>query len=447
MRQIRTGERERPLSAVDLEGMTGQKVIVHGMIMRIRRLGWGAFIVLRRHDGLVQCVLGNEGNEKLLEELAEEQAVRITGTVKEASIKDPSINPGTVELQVDAVEIVSTPAEKAPVDMTKRVLDLHLDTNLDLRPLSLRHPVERARLKVSEALTRGFREYLLGSGFTEIHTPKICLTGAEGGANIFRIQYFDREAFLAQSPQFYKQIGVGIYERVFEVGPVFRAEPHQTSRHVNEYTSLDFEMGFIESFTDIMSLESALLAHSLEILRMDYGYELGLLEVDIPAIGEEIPSLTLAEAHEIAGRVTGRDYSGEPDLEPEEERVLCDYIAAEYGSEFLYVTHFPTEKRPFYTMDDPENPGTTLSFDLLFRGLEVTTGGQRIHGYEMQVDKLRAFGLDPDDFSGYLQAHRYGLPPHGGLAIGLERLTARILGVDNIRYTTMFPRDVKRLTP
>jgi aspartyl/asparaginyl-tRNA synthetase len=307
--------------------------------------------------------------------------------------------------------------------------------------------VERARLKVSEAITRGFREYLLGRGFTEIHTPKICLTGAEGGANIFTVEYFDRKAFLAQSPQFYKQIGVGIYERVFEVGPVFRAEPHQTSRHVNEYTSLDYEMGFIESFTDVMSLESALLAHCLDILRAEYGYELSMLEADVPVVGEEIPSVTLEEAHGITGKITGNDYSGEPDLEPEEERILCDYSSKEWGSEFLFVTHFPTEKRPFYTMDDPLNPGTTLSFDLLFRGLEVTTGGQRIHDYGMQVDKLRAFGLDPGDFSGYLQAHLYGLPPHGGLAIGLERMTARILGIENIRYTTMFPRDVKRLTP
>jgi nondiscriminating aspartyl-tRNA synthetase len=447
MEYVTTGESGPPAAAAELQGMAGGRVTVHGMVARIRRLGWGAFIVLRRHDGLIQCVMGNEGNEDTLASLAEEQAVRVTGTLKEASIKDPSIRPGGVELHVDSVEIISRPAGKAPVDMTKRLLDLHIDTNLDLRPLSLRHPVERARLKVSEALTRGFREYLLGSGFTEIHTPKICLTGAEGGANIFTVDYFDRKAFLAQSPQFYKQIGVGIYERVFEVGPVFRAEPHQTSRHVNEYTSLDFEMGFIEGFADVMSLESALLAHCLDVLKRDYSYELEMLEADVPEIGGEIPSVTLAEAHGITGRITGNDYSGEPDLDPEEERVLCAHSASEWGSEFLFVTHFPTEKRPFYTMDDPENPGTTLSFDLLFRGLEVTTGGQRIHDHGMQVEKLRAFGLDPADFEGYLQAHLYGLPPHGGLAIGLERLTARILGIENIRYTTMFPRDVKRLTP
>lgn len=434
-------------SAAELEKLTGQQVRIHGMIMRIRRLGWGAFIVLRRHDGLIQCVMGKDGNEEVLEKLAEEQSVIFSGILKETKIKDPSIHPGGVELHVDKVEFISLPAEHAPVDLTKKLLDLHIDTNLDLRPLSLRHPVERARLKIAEGFTRGFREFLQTAGFVEIHTPKICSAGAEGGANIFRIQYFEREAFLAQSPQFYKQMGVGIFERVFEVGPVFRAEPHQTSRHINEYTSLDYEMGFIESFTDVMSLEAVLMKYCFDLLKNEYGYETQLLKARIPEIGETIPSVTLKEAHEIAGNITGHDYSSEPDLEPEEERVLCKYSEKEWNSEFLFVTHFPTEKRPFYTMDDPENPGTTLSFDLLFRGLEVTTGGQRIHDYDMQVKKLKAFGLNPDDFSGYLQAHRYGLPPHGGLAVGLERITARFLNVENIRLTTMFPRDVKRLTP
>jgi nondiscriminating aspartyl-tRNA synthetase len=441
-------EREiRPVSAAELEKLTGQTVTIHGMVMRIRRLGWGAFIVLRRHDGLVQCVMAKEGNENILEKLAEEQAVSVTGTVKKASIKDPSIHPGTVEISVEGIEVISQPAEHAPVDLTKKILDLHIDTNLDLRPLSLRHPVERARLKLTEAFTRGFRGFMLQNGFTEIHTPKICSAGAEGGANIFKVQYFDREAFLAQSPQFYKQIGVGIYERVFEVGPVFRAEPHQTSRHVNEYTSLDFEMGFIEDHTDVMSLEVRLLKHCFDLAEAEYSAELNLLGARLPVLGSTIPSLTLEEAHEIAGGIVGKDYSSEPDLEPEEERVLCDYSEKEWGSEFLFVTHFPTEKRPFYTFDDPANPGTTLSFDLLFRGLEITTGGQRIHDYDMQVQKLLSFGLNPEDFSSYLQAHKYGLPPHGGLAIGLERLTARLLEVDNIRLTTMFPRDAKRLTP
>jgi nondiscriminating aspartyl-tRNA synthetase len=447
MYRISTGTGTDLLSAGRLEEMDGERVTVHGMIQRIRRLGWGAFIVLRRHDGLLQCVMGREGNEDLIDSLSEEQSVQVTGTLKKAGIKDKSINPGGVELQVEGVSIVSVPAEHPPVDLSKKILDLHIDTNLDLRPLSLRHPVERARLKVAESFATHFAGFLRSQGFTEIRTPKIGVAGAEGGANIFRVEYFDREAYLAQSPQFYKQMGVGIYERVFEIGPVFRAEPHQTSRHINEYTSLDFEMGFIEDHRDVMEMETRLLRHCLAGVAEDRSFELELLGAEMPSIEGSIPVVTLDEAHEIAGAVTGRDYSGEPDLEPEEERAVCDYSAKNWNCEFVFVTHFPTEKRPFYTKDDPARPGTTLSFDLLFRGLEITTGGQRINDYNEQVRKMRSFGLDPEDFQGYLQAHKYGLPPHGGLAIGLERITARLLGVDNIRLTTMFPRDVKRLTP
>ncbi|OPL18151.1 MAG: hypothetical protein AVO35_06505 [Candidatus Aegiribacteria sp. MLS_C] len=436
-----------PVTAEQLGRMSGDSVRLHGVVQRIRRLGWGAFIILRRHDGLVQCVMGADGNEGTLDGLEIEQSVEVTGTVSEARIKDVSINPGNVEIKLDSLRVISSPAEQSPVDMSKKILDLHIDTNLDMRPLSLRHPVERARLKIADTLSAAFREALAQRGFTEIHTPKICSAGAEGGANIFRVQYFDREAFLAQSPQFYKQMGVGVFERVFEVGPVFRAEPHQTSRHVNEYTSMDLEMGFIDSFEDVMATEMAVLRHCMEALRERNGYELEMLEARLPQVPDGVPTVTLEEAHGITLELTGVDCTGEPDLSPEEEKVLSEHASASWGSEFLFVTHFPTGKRPFYTMDDPDAPGTTLSFDLLLRGLEVTTGGQRIHDYQMQVEKMRAFGLDPDSFQGYLQAHRYGLPPHGGLAIGLERLAARVLEVENIRLTTMFPRDVKRLTP
>lgn len=447
MNSISDKSLESPVPADILESMAGDRVTLHGVVQRIRRLGWGAFIVLRRFDGLLQCVMGNEGNEDILDILEVEQSVEVTGKVAPAKIKDNSIHPSSVEIQVDSITVISTPAEQPPVDLSKKLLDLHIDTNLDLRPLSLRHPVERARLKIAEAFAEGFRSSLFSMGFTEIRTPKICSAGAEGGANIFKVDYFGRPAFLAQSPQFYKQMGVGIYERVFEVGPVFRAEPHQTSRHINEYTSLDFEMGFIQGFEDVMSTEIAVLRRCLDNVRDKCSYELELLEAEMPELGESIPAISLEEAHVITSGITGRSTIGEPDLDPEEENILWDHSKEKWNSEFLFVTHFPTEKRPFYTMDDPDRAGTTLSFDLLFRGLEVTTGGQRIHGYEMQVDKLRRFGLDPVDFTGYLQAHKYGLPPHGGLAIGLERMAARILGVDNIRLTTMFPRDVKRLTP
>lgn len=446
MKRIDSSAPGGPISAADLSGMAGSEVTLHGMVQRIRRLGWGAFIVLRRHDGMVQCVMGNEGHGNVLESLSEEQAVLVSGTVREARIKDPSIHPRDVEVGVEGLEVLQRPAERAPVDLTKKLLDLHIDTNLDLRPLSLRHPVERARLRVASVLGELFSDYLRRCGFTQIHTPKICSAGAEGGANIFGVDYFGEKAFLAQSPQFYKQMGVAVYERVFEVGPVFRAEPHQTTRHINEYTSLDFEMGFIDGQEDVMALEAAFLRWAFPALEEICRYELDLLEADVPVVPDSIPCLTLAEAHAMAGEELGEDFSDEPDLEPVEERALCSRLE-ETGGGFVFVTHFPAEKRPFYAMDDHGDPGLTLSFDLLFRGLEVTTGGQRIHDYARQVEKMERFGLDPEEFSGYLQAHLYGLPPHGGLAIGLERLAARLLGLENIRLTSMFPRDVRRLTP
>lgn len=437
-----------PLPTDDYAAMPeGSRVSIHGAVQRIRRLSWGGFVVLRRHDGLLQCVVPADASGGALATLREEQSVRFTGTLKKAGIKDCSIRLRTAELQVDTVEIVNSPAETPAVDLTKKVLELNIDTSLDLRPVSLRHPVERARLKVAEGVVDGFRSYLKSAGFTEIHTPKICFAGAEGGANIFKVQYFDRQAFLAQSPQFYKQMAVAFFERVFEVGPVFRAEPHQTSRHINEYTSLDFEMGYISGFTDVMATEICLLRHMMSLLGAQCAYEMELLEARIPEVPTAVPAITLAEAHEIAGQLAGKSYAGEPDLEPEEEKLICGHAEKEWGSEFVFVTHFPTSKRPFYTMDDPDNAGTTLGFDLLFRGLEVTTGGQRIHDYGMQVEKMKSFGLNPADFESYLMAHKAGLPPHGGLAIGLERMTARLLDIENIRLATMFPRDAKRLTP
>ncbi len=295
---------QKLVSAQELSEMAGQQITVHGMVQRIRRLGWGAFIVIRRHDGLLQCVMGREGNEEIIDGLAEEQSVEVKGLLKAAKIKDKSIYPNTVEVQVEEIKIISLPAEHPPVDLSKKILDLHIDTNLDLRPLSLRHPVERARLKISEAFAVAFADFLRLNGFTEIRTPKIGVAGAEGGANIFEVDYFGKPAYLAQSPQFYKQMGVGIYERVFEIGPVFRAEPHQTSRHINEYTSLDFEMGFINDHTEIMLMETALLKYSLAYIKENCKAELEMLKADLPVIDGDIPVVTLKEAHEIAGKVT-----------------------------------------------------------------------------------------------------------------------------------------------
>ncbi len=280
----------------------------------------------------------------------------------------------------------------------------------------------------------------------EAHTPKIVYAGAEGGANIFRLGYFGKEAYLAQSPQFYKQMMVGVYERVFEIAPVFRAEKHDTARHLNEYTSVDFEMGYISSFEDLMQMETEMLQTVMQFLKENVADELELLQARLPEAGK-IPAISFREAKEWIAKKYNRAITDELDFEPEEEKLLCKLIEEETGSEFVFVTHYPSKKRPFYAMDNPENPKETLSFDLLFRGLEVTTGGQRIHTYEEQVHKLTARGMNPELFESYLMMHKYGMPPHGGLGLGLERFTGRLLKLENVRYATLFPRDIHRLLP
>ena len=321
-----------------------------------------------------------------------------------------------------------------------------LDTELSLRPVTLRAPRARAVFRIQAAICRAFREFLQEEGFTEIHTPKLGRAGAEGGSSQFRVDYFGRKAVLAQSPQLYKQVMVGVFERVYEIGPVFRAEKHATQRHLNEYTSLDLEMGFLRSFTDLMALEQGFLRRLVALLRQEYAGELALLGAELPD-AEHIPAVRFDEAKRLAAEAYGYAIREPYDLEPEEEQHIGRYAKEVWGSDFVFVTHYPGRKRPFYTMDDPEDPRYTLSFDLLFRGMEITTGGQRIHNYGQQVEKLKARGMEPEDFSGYLLFHKHGAPPHGGLGIGLERLTMQLCGLDNIRRASLFPRDRTRLEP
>lgn len=282
--------------------------------------------------------------------------------------------------------------------------------------------------------------------FTEIRSPKIVSAGAEGGANIFHLDYFGEKAYLAQSPQFYKQMMVGVYERVFEIGPVYRAEKHDTSRHLNEYTSIDFEMGYIQSFEEIMAMETGMLTFIFQYLKEHYSLELVLLKVVVPEVNE-IPAIKFMEAKALIAKEYQREIKDYEDFEPEEEKLLSEWVKKETGSEFVFVTHYPSKKRPFYAMESEENREETLSFDLLFRGIEITTGGQRIHSYQQQVDKMLQRGMDTSGFVSYLTMHQYGMPPHGGLGLGLERFTMKLLEQNNVRYATLFPRDQKRLVP
>ena len=293
---------------------------------------------------------------------------------------------------------------------------------------------------------RGFREYLNEQGFTEIHTPKIGSKGAEGGANIFKLDYFHHPAVLAQSPQFYKQMMVGVFDRVFETAPVFRAEKHNTKRHLNEYTSLDFEMGYIDSFEDVMAMETGVLGRVMEILKRDYARELSILSITLPDVSR-IPCVRFDEAKRLVSEKYSRPIRNPYDLEPEEEALIGRYFEEECSSDFVFVTHYPSKKRPFYAMDDPADPTYTLSFDCLYKGMEITTGGQRIHDYHMLLEKIKRRGMTTEGMEHYLMAFQYGLPPHGGLGIGLERFTMKLVGDDNVRRTTLFPRDMSRLEP
>ncbi len=419
-------------------GGRNNPVTVHGAVHALRDMGGLAFLTLRLARGTVQCVCAPD---VLPEGLCEECAVEISGTVR-----DEHRAPGGFEIAVEALTVLSRPAAPMPVSLAKKKLELHLDTELPLRPAVLRHLRERAVFKVQEGLTRAFRDYLTGEGFTEVHTPKIVHAGAEGGSNIFKLDYFGKKAYLAQSPQFYKQTMVGAFERVFEVGPVFRAEKHATPRHLNEYTGLDFEMGYIGSFYDVIEMETGYLRHAMELLAGEYAPELELLGAQLPG-ADKIPCLRFDETKRLASEKYGYQIRDPYDLEPEEEAHIGRYAREELGSDFVFVTHYPSKKRPFYAMDDPEDPKYTLSFDLLFRGMEVTTGGQRVHDYAQQVAKMEARGMDPAEFESYLMIHRHGMPPHGGLGIGLERLTMKLCGLDNIRYASLFPRDRTRLEP
>lgn len=419
----------------------GKTVKMNGAVHNIRDMGEFAFIILRKAEGLVQCVYEEGKTEFDLKDLKEESAVEVTGVI---ALEERA--PQGFELRLTGIRVLSEPAETMPIAINKWKMNTSLETRLSLRPVSLRNVRERAKFKIQEGIVRGFREFLSSQGFTEVHTPKIVSRGAEGGANVFKLNYFNKKAELGQSPQFYKQMMVGVFDRVFEVAPVFRAEKHNTTRHLNEYIGLDFEMGYIDSFEDVMAMETGFLKYTMELLKSEYKKELDMLGIDLLSISQ-IPQVRFDEAKQLVSEKYNRKIRNPFDLEPEEEVLIGRYFKEEYDSDFVFVTHYPSKKRPFYAMDDPADARFTLSFDLLYKGLEITTGGQRIHDYQMILEKMEKRGMDPEDIKDYLMIFKYGMPPHGGLGIGLERLTMRLLDEQNVRETSLFPRDVTRLEP
>ena len=377
----------------------GEVVKINGAVHVIRDMGTVAFVILRKREGLLQCVYEKETAEFDIKTIKEAATLEVTGVLKQNEKA-----PNGIEITMQKVEILSEPeAEMMPLAISKWKLNTSLEAKLNYRSIALRNIRERAKFRIQEGLTRAFRDFLYSQEFTEIHTPKIGAKGAEGGANIFK-------------------------------------------RHLNEYTSLDFEMGYIDGFEDIMAMETGYLQYAMKLLQKEYAKELKILGVEFPDVSR-IPAVRFHDIKEIVSEKYGHKMRNPFDLEPEEEQLIGKYAKEEWGSDFVFVTHYPSKKRPFYAMDDPEDSKYTLSFDLLFKGLEITTGGQRIHDYQKLIEKIEARGMETDGMDQYLATFRHGMPPHGGIGIGLERLTMQLIGEDNVRETTLFPRDLSRLEP
>lgn len=430
------------IRTVEASRHVGETVRLMGWLHNVRRLGGVSFVVLRDGWGTLQAVTESEVDLAPIAELSLESVIVLTGTV----VATPQA-PGGVELHQPQIEVITPVTELTPIPLQQKTLKAGLPTLLDHAVVANRHPERRAVFRLAAGAMAGFRATLRGEHFSEIQSPKLVASATESGANVFKLEYFGGDAFLAQSPQFYKQIMVGVFARVFEVGPVFRAEPHDTTRHVNEYVSLDVEFGFIENHFTVMALVRTVLAGIFQTLAEGYAAELELLEAHLPEVPEQIPHIHFAAAQELIWQRHGVDVRGEPDLSPQDERWLGEWAQQEHGSDFLFVVGYPMGKRPFYTHPDPQNPEYSNSFDLLFRGTELITGGQRLHRYADYLAALAKANLPTEPFETYLEAFRYGMPPHGGFAIGLERLLMQLLGLPNLRLATLFPRDQKRLTP
>ncbi|MEK7602289.1 MAG: aspartate--tRNA(Asn) ligase [Patescibacteria group bacterium] len=429
----------------ELSSHVGKTVTIGASVSVRRDQGKMVFFDFRDRTGTVQgVVLPGAGAMEVAKETRHESVVAVTGIVNkrpDKNIQEGKQN-GDIELEITAIEILGS-AEILPFELDA---ELNLDTYLDNLPLTLRTERARAIFKVQSEIVKAYRAYLNTEGFTEFQAPKLIGDDAEGSGEVFEVPYFnDKTAHLATSPQLYKQIMVGALERVFAIGTVFRAEKHSTTRHLNEYTSMDMEMGFIDDHTEVMMVETKLMQAIAEHLKGTCSAEFALLGADIPTVPDTIPSFKLREAQELIYKETGRDNRSEPDLEPEDERWLCEYATENLSSDFVFVTHYPVSKRPMYTMEDENDIGYTKGFDLLFRGVEITTGGQRRHDYQNLIDGIKMKGLDPENFSYYLQAFKYGMPPHGGWGMGLERLTAKFLNLPNVKEATLFPRDINRI--
>jgi len=414
----------------------GKEALIKGRVFNIRNLGNIVFLVVQDYTGTIQVVV-----DKSIE-VKTGDAVFITGLVK----KDARAKSGC-EMKGEKVEVVSKNIEELPIDLSKDDLNLNLVTLLDYRTLSLRHPKVQAIFKLYDLLLKSYERAMRECDFTEIKTPKILGSATEGGANFFKVKYFDKEATLAQSPQFYKQMMVGVFERVFEVGSVFRAEPHFTTRHVNEYIGLDAEMGYINDLYDVTKTLNIVLKKMFEEIKKDGQSYLDLYNIELPEVLDEIPCIKLAEIKKIIKEEYEYEIPEGADIDPHGEELAGKYAKDKFNSDFIFITHYPWSDRPFYTMPCKDNPEETCGFDLLYKGLEIASGGQRIHQYDELVANMKKKGVRAEGMESYVDTFKYAIPPHGGWGMGSERIIKQMLNLESIKEAILFPRDVKRLIP
>ena len=436
---------ERILSK-DIKNHQGKEVLLKGWLHKKRPLGGMVFMLLRDRGGVAQILIEDKNEIEKLDGMQIGTILEVVGMVAE----EPRAPEG-VEMHNPKIEVILPVLEASPIEIDKPLSHKsdNLDTLFEYRVLGLRNINEGKIFKIRSAINRYIREFLNKNEFVEIQTPKILAGATEGGAEVFKFDYFGQEATLAQSPQFYKQIMVGAFERVFEIGPAFRAEPSTTSRHVSEITMLDMEMGFIESHEDILKITEDLVYNILTKVYKENAEALKAWDAPELVLKPNFPRYTVNEVHEMYTKASGIDTVGEKDIRPEEERWLCDFSKKENGCEAVFVTEFPVESMKFYHMINPKDPTTVLWADLLFRGLEIATCPMREHRYENLVAQMKKAGMNPEHpgYKYYLQAFKFGLPPHGGFGFGIDRIVEKTIGLSNVKEAILFPRDINRLTP
>jgi len=417
----------------EISNHENENVLIKGRIFNIRKLGNIVFLIIRDYTGIIQVV----ANKDL--EVSSGDIVSVEGLIK----KDERAK-GGYEMKGEKIEVITKNTETLPFDLEKDDINLNLNTLLDYRTISLRHPKVQAIFRLYDILLKSYENIMRDEGFIEIKTPKILGSASEGGANFFKVDYFEKKAVLAQSPQFYKQIMVGVFENVFEIGSVFRAEPHYTTRHVNEYISLDAEMGYIDNFYDITKKLNKIVKRIIEDIKREGGEYLKLYNIEIDDVLEEIPCVKLSEMRKIIKEKYDYEIPKETDIDPKGEELAGKYAKEVFNSDFIFLTHYPFEYRPFYTLPDGEE---TCGFDLLYKGLEIATGGQRINEYDDLIKNMKKKGVPVEGMEFYVNSFKHAIPPHGGWGMGSERIIKQLLNLDSIKEAVLFPRDVKRIIP